>query len=300
MNKNNNNLKSVTELELELKKPFSFDEIEWRIGSSYERNGEVKALALPYVTSRAIMDRLDSVFGIDGWEDEYQPWGNNAQLCAITVRIGDRSVKKWDGAEMTDYESVKGGLSNALKRTAVKFGIGRYLYSFDQIWVKCEQRGKTKVIAKEEFTNTLSVFYSKQLAKIFGPEVQSKKTNSNGNQVNSQIGYGENNKTNHSNANNSVWEKSGVNNNSERDNIYVNNQKSNNNISETNYKANNNNSYFETDKVESNIPPAFLSFIKARINATGKGLQSILTYYKVGSLEQLTMEQANDLVSKLS
>lgn len=33
-----------------------------------ERNGEVKvkALALPYVTSRAIMDRLDAVFGLDG------------------------------------------------------------------------------------------------------------------------------------------------------------------------------------------------------------------------------------------
>lgn len=32
-------------------------------------------------------------------------------------------------------ESTKGGLSDAMKRAAVQFGIGRYLYKLDSIWV---------------------------------------------------------------------------------------------------------------------------------------------------------------------
>ncbi|MGG7060125.1 Rad52/Rad22 family DNA repair protein [Clostridium nigeriense] len=313
---------NVRELEAELKKPFTFEEIEWRIGSSFERNGEIKALALPYVTSRAIMDRLDAVFGLDGWEDEYQSWGNNAQLCAITVRIGDRFIKKWDGAESTDIESVKGGLSNALKRTAVKFGIGRYLYSFDPIWVRCEIKGKTKVIAKEEFDTTLATFYKKQLTKIYGVDIANKYSknimnsgqaiqtnNANSNFDGSISGY--NNSTNNwSNENNNLKQvkNQAIQYNSNRFNVeskvdYLGSTGKFNGKANSDEivkdKATNNIHYFQSENVKPKVPGAFLNFIKGRIQATGKEINSILTYYSVKALEELSMEQANDLVAKL-
>ena len=37
-------------------------------------------------------------------------------------------ISKSDGADDSNIEGAKGGLSDAFKRAAVKFGIGRYLY----------------------------------------------------------------------------------------------------------------------------------------------------------------------------
>jgi hypothetical protein len=37
-------------------------------------------------------------------------------------------ISRCDGADDTNIEGAKGGLSDAFKRAAVKFGIGRYLY----------------------------------------------------------------------------------------------------------------------------------------------------------------------------
>jgi hypothetical protein len=52
-------------------------------------------------------------------------------MCGISVKIENEWVTKYDGAENTQVEAVKGGLSSSMKRTAVQFGIGRYLYHLD-------------------------------------------------------------------------------------------------------------------------------------------------------------------------
>lgn len=54
-----------------------------------------------------------------------------------------------DGAENTDIEPVKGGLSDAYKRAAVKWGIGRYLYDMEAAWVDVDP-GYPKVIPNKE------------------------------------------------------------------------------------------------------------------------------------------------------
>lgn len=59
-------------------------------------------------------------------------------------------LTKWDGADDSDFESVKGGLSDSMKRAAVEWGVGRYLYGMTQIWVKIVQRGKGFFIVDEE------------------------------------------------------------------------------------------------------------------------------------------------------
>lgn len=54
-----------------------------------------------------------------------------------------------DGAENTDIEPVKGGLSDAYKRAAVKWGIGRYLYDMEAAWVDVDSN-YPKVIPNKE------------------------------------------------------------------------------------------------------------------------------------------------------
>lgn len=131
--------------EKQLKEPFAPEHIEWRVQQSGKQNdnqtGEVKhwALVLAYVTNRAIMDRLDEVFGIDGWCNEYSEAPGGGVLCGITVLHHEVPITKYDGAEQTQIEAVKGGLSGSMKRAAVQWGIGRYLYDLEANFVTLTQ-----------------------------------------------------------------------------------------------------------------------------------------------------------------
>jgi hypothetical protein len=138
----------------ELQKEFEPDDIEWRIGAINQE--KTKGLALPYVTNRAIQNRLDEIFTPFGWRNEYKPWQDKAQICGISVKIVDYDnsiqwITKWDGADNTELEAIKGGLSDSMKRCAVQWGIGRYLYTLPPVWVDIEQKGKTCVIKHYEF-----------------------------------------------------------------------------------------------------------------------------------------------------
>jgi len=116
----------------QLRAPFNPDDLDWKVQSvSFAKR---KALVLTYMTTRAIMDRLDDVIGPPNWRDEYTRAPEGGILCGISIRVGDEWVTKWDGAPNTDRESVKGGLSSALKRAAVRWGIGRYLYRLPTDW----------------------------------------------------------------------------------------------------------------------------------------------------------------------
>lgn len=138
----------------ELARPFAPEDLEWRI--QVTSKDKTSGLAIPYVTNRAIQDRLDEVVGPENWYNDYKPWHGNgkkdAQLCGISIYIeGKGFVTKWDGAEDTDIEPVKGGLSDSMKRAAVQWGIGRVLYKMTKpLWVKIEQKGNSYVICDTE------------------------------------------------------------------------------------------------------------------------------------------------------
>lgn len=135
------------ELMKELQKPFTPDEIEWRVGST---NGDkTKGMALAYVTNRAIQNRLDEVFGPFGWQNIFREWKGTSQICGISVWIGTEWITKWDGADDSQTEAVKGGLSDSMKRAAYQWGIGRYLYKLESTWVDIEPSGKSFKIKRE-------------------------------------------------------------------------------------------------------------------------------------------------------
>lgn len=118
-----------------LKNPFKEKDLEWRPQSFYQSDRGNKALVLCYVTARAVMNRLDECVGAANWKDEYVHLPNGV-MCGLSISAVDGEwVTKWDGAEETNIESFKGGISSALKRAAVKWGIGRYLYNLTDTWV---------------------------------------------------------------------------------------------------------------------------------------------------------------------
>ncbi|WZY36085.1 Rad52/Rad22 family DNA repair protein [Bacillus sp. FSL W8-1122] len=132
----------MSDLMKQLQKPFKAEDIEWRVQRAMKTARGPKAVVLAYVTNRAIMNRLDEVFGVGGWKNEYREWREKGVMCGLSVKIDDEWVTKWDAAEETNIESTKGGFSGAMKRTAVQFGIGRYLYNLDEYWVDIKDKGR--------------------------------------------------------------------------------------------------------------------------------------------------------------
>ena len=152
----------TNEQALRLEYPFTPDEIEWRVlrTTKDKTKGQVAA----YVDSRAIQYRLDGVLGRENWKNEFvtvQGANNDAtsHICTLSIYYPERKewISKSDGASSTDIEPVKGGLSNAFKRAASMWGIGRYLYGLKNIWANLDEY---KAIDKSEY-DRLSDLYVK-------------------------------------------------------------------------------------------------------------------------------------------
>jgi hypothetical protein len=112
-----------------LRDPFYPDEIEWRVAEVFDRSEGKSALVLAYIKRRNVLERLDEVFGPIGWRNEYTKGPDGGVLCGISIWSSERGewITKYDGGENTNISAVKGGLSDALKRAASQWGIGRYL-----------------------------------------------------------------------------------------------------------------------------------------------------------------------------
>jgi len=125
-----------------LKEPFPEQDVEWRIAQSGIKDGKPWAKVLAYITGRALQERLDDVCGAENWKNEFKEWHTivgkdsviHSQLCGISIRINDEWITKWNGAECTDTEPIKGGLSSAEKRTGTEWGIASYLYGVKDQW----------------------------------------------------------------------------------------------------------------------------------------------------------------------
>jgi hypothetical protein len=143
----------------DLKKPFHPDEIEWRIAQSgMTQQGKPWAQVLAYLQSRAIMDRLDDVCGPANWRNEFVKAPDGGTICKLYIRVDNEWISKEDGADNTQVEAVKGGLSSAMKRAGVPWGIGRYLYRLDAGWAVFAKGGKYKSAIKDKKTGKQDYF----------------------------------------------------------------------------------------------------------------------------------------------
>lgn len=153
-----------------LKEPFAESELEWRIQKCGVARGRIWAMVLTYVSNRAIMNRLDDVVGPIDWKNEFCKGPDGGVICKLSIRVHpslERSVlrdakidyewiTKEDGADNTQYEPIKGGLSDSMKRAAVQWGIGRYLYNLDTQFAIVREKyseGRFKGVVKDGDTD---------------------------------------------------------------------------------------------------------------------------------------------------
>ena len=142
-----------------LRAPFDVELVKWRVGSRMRENKN-RGQAMPYLNARLVQDRLDEVMGPENWRNEFAaaPMGGGL-MCVLSLRISGEWVSKADVAQQDEVSgnasnpekdreiAVKGAASDAFKRAAVQWGIGRYLYSFEAPWVNLEQE---KYIKRDE------------------------------------------------------------------------------------------------------------------------------------------------------
>jgi len=165
-----------------LSMPFAFEEVEAKVQvTSKDASKGLRGMVVFYLKSRAIQNRLDEVIGHLNWKNQYVDWKEveakdpkdksvkiqKSQLCGISIYNEERQewVDKFDGAECSDIEPIKGGLSDSFKRAACMWGIGRYLYEMEGIWVDVEQRGNTSII-KDNQKGILKNAYDTAVKKI--------------------------------------------------------------------------------------------------------------------------------------
>ena len=136
----------MKELCEKLKEKFDEKDLEFRVGAT--NSDKTMGLALAYVQARAIQNRLDEVVGIENWKVSYREI-QGGFLCTLSIRINNEWISKEDGANVTEFESVKGGISNAFKRVASsRFGIERYLYNARNSWYPIKKQGNGYIFAE--------------------------------------------------------------------------------------------------------------------------------------------------------
>jgi len=128
------NAAEIARLQKELLEPFDLGEVKFK--PAMVKNN--RALALAYIDARHVMDRLDEVVGIAAWKDEYTVLPSGEVECRLSVKLAGEWVTKADVGGQSEQpdegDRMKAAYSDALKRAAVKFGVGRFLYRSSNAW----------------------------------------------------------------------------------------------------------------------------------------------------------------------
>lgn len=126
----------------DLRKPFSDSEVKTRPGGGGKE--------LKYLERQSYENRLDDVVGAENWQSNHRivpSESGDIYLCAIGILIKQEWVWKEDGADKTNQEGIKGGLTDSFKRACARWGIGRYLYEgepAEEPWSVAQKEAVTK------------------------------------------------------------------------------------------------------------------------------------------------------------
>lgn len=132
---------NLNDYQQKLAEPFPADEISWKPevtkkkdGSPIMRNGQQVAGCTAHIDARAVMNRLDDTVGPANWSDSYRVLndGRNVECTLIVCGVSKADVGQVNKDGFAD--PLKSAYSDALKRAAVKFGIGRHLYDMEMDW----------------------------------------------------------------------------------------------------------------------------------------------------------------------
>ena len=138
-----------------LRAPFEADQVEWRVQG--KPNGDGRAQILAYIDARAVQDRLDSTVGAENWTFKWEPVAvvNGAVVVAKGI-LSIHGVPTEDVGDSGSIEPSKSAVSDALKRAAVQWGVGRYLYGLPVVWATLDEKGKIPAAFLEKLSNRLA------------------------------------------------------------------------------------------------------------------------------------------------
>lgn len=115
-----------------LKKEIPF---KWRVQSANKWG----ASCVAYIDSRQVQDLLDEVVGAYGWQTNFEEHKGNL-FCNLGICVKGVWIWKSDCGTESQVEKQKGEASDAFKRAAVMWGIGRFLYSQDIIKLPVKEK----------------------------------------------------------------------------------------------------------------------------------------------------------------
>jgi hypothetical protein len=143
---------NVTKLLAELEVPFSPDQVRWRVTNT--SNDKKRGQIAPYADCRAYTDRLNALFTPQGWTREYKVQtmtnitrvkkgesivsGKVLVTCTVTILgLGSHSGTGEEWAD--DDNGMTSADAQAFKRACSCFGLGRYFYEIQAVWVDLDQ-----------------------------------------------------------------------------------------------------------------------------------------------------------------
>ena len=143
-----------------LEVPFDPGVIDWRVTNT-NKNGKLRGQVIPYADQRAYTDRLNQLFTPAGWTRKYQVHTSaNFErskdqktvakvfvTCELSVSgLGTHSAT---GEEWSDDDNaVTSAEAQAFKRSCACFGLGRYLYHFEGVWIDLDDRKRPKQVPR--------------------------------------------------------------------------------------------------------------------------------------------------------
>ncbi len=143
-----------------LEVPFESSLINWRVTNT-SKNGKLRGIVLPYADQRAYTDRLNELFSPAGWtrrytvhtsanferEKDQKTVAKVFVTCELTVfGFGSHSATGEEWAD--DSNAGTSAEAQSFKRSAACFGLGRYLYYFEGVWVDLDDRKRPKTVPK--------------------------------------------------------------------------------------------------------------------------------------------------------
>lgn len=112
---------------------------KWRVQTA----NAYGAMCVAFIDARQVQDVLDEHVEAGKWQALYEEHKGNL-FCKIGIKIGEEWVWRSDCGTESNVEKQKGEASDAFKRAAVMWGIGRFLYSKELVKLPTKENPRKK------------------------------------------------------------------------------------------------------------------------------------------------------------
>ena len=120
------------------------DDIRWRVSNTWQKGDTKMGMLVGYIDARTCMEALDTLD--PNWSAVHgDPIIVGNELMGVPCALTVNGVTRSDVGMPSSQDPIKGAYSDALKRAAVHFDIGRELYELPKIAVECEVGANGKV-----------------------------------------------------------------------------------------------------------------------------------------------------------